>query len=90
MKDKVDREVFIIKLQDMEEFFEKNVVLESFLLEVNVELERLKEKVEVLKECCRDLSEEKLIFIIEKVVLFFQLKVIIEIMQSFLERNILL
>lgn len=87
MKDKVDREALITKLQDMEELLEKNAVLESSLSEVNVELERSKEKAEVLKECCRDLSEEKSTLITEKAALLSQLKVITETMQSLLERN---
>lgn len=90
MKDMDEREVLVKKLQDMEELLRKNANLETSLLEVNVELQRSKEKAQALQESCHDLLEDKSSIVAEKAALLSQLQSITATMQNLIEKNTLL
>lgn len=89
MKDRVDKEVLVKKLKDMEELLRKNANLETSLWEVNAELQSSKEKSQTLQVSCHDLKEEKSALVAEKAVILSQLQTITETMQGLIEKNTL-
>ncbi|KAL8140070.1 hypothetical protein V2J09_006091 [Rumex salicifolius] len=85
--EKEEKEAILKRLEDMEGILEKSAMLESSLSDVNIELERSKEKTKVLQESCNSLSTEKLSLVAEKSALLSQLQTITETMKGQLEKN---
>ncbi|KAI9116225.1 hypothetical protein K1719_013155 [Acacia pycnantha] len=88
--DRGEKAVLLEKLQIMEKLLEKNTVLENSLSDLNVELESVRGKVQLLEETCQSLLGEKSTLIAEKATLFSQLQTMTGKLENVSEKNNLL
>ncbi|XP_060207788.1 protein NETWORKED 1A-like isoform X1 [Lycium barbarum] len=87
---KSEKQILLKNLQNTDELLNKKAVLESFLSDVNGELQGSQQKTRALQESCQILNEEKSTLVAEKAALLSQLQIITEDMQKLLEKNAML
>ncbi|CAN0898178.1 Protein NETWORKED 1D [Linum grandiflorum] len=84
---KSEKLALLEKLEVMERLMEKNVLLETSLSDLNVELEGARKMVKNLEETCESLLGEKSTLISEKAALISQLKTVINDSEKLIEKN---
>ncbi|CAD5179249.1 unnamed protein product [Musa acuminata subsp. malaccensis] len=86
-KYEAERELLVENLKDMDKVSEKNIVLERFLSDANVELEALREKVVALEKSQESLKGEISIYVNERTSVASQFKILSENLQVLSAKN---
>ncbi|GAV88527.1 KIP1 domain-containing protein [Cephalotus follicularis] len=86
-RDESEKVALLEKLDSMDRVFEKNVILENSLSDLNAELEGVRGKLKELEESCQYLLREKSTLIAEKDTLISRLQVDAENLQKLSEKN---
>ncbi|THG07248.1 hypothetical protein TEA_023761 [Camellia sinensis var. sinensis] len=89
-EDKDDKEALFKKLENMEQLLDKNVILESSLLDLSSELKGSQANVKALQESCQSLHGEKSALVSEKAAVLSESQIITDNMQKILEQNTVL
>ncbi|KAF5937390.1 hypothetical protein HYC85_024896 [Camellia sinensis] len=92
LKETCEREIsekvaLLVKLEIMQQLFEKNAILEKSLSDLRAELEGARGKINALEESCHSLLEEKSTLVAEKATLITQLQVTTENLEKLSEKN---
>ncbi|CAL9121584.1 unnamed protein product [Musa textilis] len=82
-----ERELLVEKLKDMNKVSEKNIVLERFLSDANVELDALREKVVALENSQKSLKGEISIYVNERTSVASQFKILSENLEVLSAKN---
>lgn len=88
--EKDEKAALLVKLETMGKLLEKNSVLENSLSDLNVELDNVRRKVNVLEETCQSLLVEKSTLAAENATLLSQLQATTEKLEKLSEKNNLL
>ncbi|WOK98503.1 hypothetical protein Cni_G07215 [Canna indica] len=86
-KHEAEKELLVEKLKDMDKISDKNIILDKFLSDANIELEVLREKVATLETTHESLKSEISIYISERDSLASQVKILSENVDMLLGKN---
>ncbi|KAK8611804.1 hypothetical protein V6N13_131843 [Hibiscus sabdariffa] len=87
IRDGDEKLALLEKLKLLEEFNEKNALLENSLSDMIIELEGVQGRVKTLEESCQSLMKEKSILVVEKDTLISQLQIATQNLEKLSDKN---
>ncbi|KAL1547206.1 protein NETWORKED 1D [Salvia divinorum] len=89
-RESTDKAALLLKLEIMEQLFEKNSLLETSLSDLNAELDAVRGKIEELEQSCQSLIQERSSLLDEKETLTTQLQETNKNLEKLTENNTVL